>query len=137
MTLRACEPPPPRRRAARSGTCIAQSTSMRPAHALAFLLTTSIATFARAEEQAPRDVVGNANAHIGIGAGKLGVAGHMGGGGLAWMGHVFAVGAQGGLVEDDAILGDRSFAWYIGPTVAVRTSSAGTYGFFMGGAGIA
>jgi len=105
---------------------------------VSFLVTAILSGSARAQiPSSPEVVVGNLDAHAGGGIGAIGIAAHIGASGLAWLGDVFAVGAQAGYIEDDAILGSSSSAWYIGPAIGVRTSSSGTYGYLMGGAGIA
>ncbi len=97
----------------------------------------ALASSARAEEPTPDRVLGNVDAHFGGGLGSLGFAFHAGVGAQAWFGDVFGLGGNAGLIEDDAIFGDRSHATYIEPTVSVRTSGSDAYIFVTAGAGIA
>jgi hypothetical protein len=122
----------------RHGTDRAVSPVMRSTLTLGLLFAMSaLASSARAEEPTPDRVLGNVDALFGAGFGSVGMAFHAGAGAQAWFGDVFGLGGHAGLIEEDAILGDRSHAAYIGPTVSVRTSGSGPYIFVTAGAGIA
>jgi hypothetical protein len=107
---------------------------MRPTLTLGFLLATTVfAVAARAEDA---NVAGNIDAHFGAGVGGIGLASHAGFGAQAWLGEAFGIGAEAGFLED-GILGTKSHATYIAPTLSARSSGSGNYFFATAGAGYA
>lgn len=104
---------------------------------LVFLAVSVFSVAAHAQEAEPaRDVDWSFAAQLGIGGGSSGIAGHAGLLAQRWIFDFVGLGAGLGAIGDTAIFGPSSSAQYLMPSVALRTSSHGSYAFFLVGAGL-
>jgi hypothetical protein len=101
----------------------------------AFVAASLLSVVAHGQEPPPDAVLASVNAHAGLGTGSLGLASHAGVSGQAWLAELFAIGAQAGFIGSEAVFGDRSSVWYLGPSASIRSAGGGTYLFVTGGAG--